>query len=321
MGMDDNKQANEGEQMAIKLKECPKCRTPIRKNLRYGSHINRSLAEIEKVKEKINGLQPDIAEHTKTLRNKWKENLTIHNMDHQEEYMHIRVRLGMPHLTAHDLWVLENKMDYLIRIAKLLKIQQENMSFMHGYRFKKNVAEFECWLKSYQQDFTDQQVFDLQRELGRLTLLAELNARCNLACERGQTDKIQSQAQQMRDVLEMPGQFTEQDQRRVKEAMEELDKKLPLTGLGISEEERKMIVSAMKMPPGHWYKCPNGHVYLITECGGAMESRRCPDCNATIGGERHRLDSSNRVATEMDGAQHPAWSEAYNLPNIGRFNL
>ncbi|XP_023137605.3 NFX1-type zinc finger-containing protein 1 [Amphiprion ocellaris] len=321
MGMDDNNQANEGEQVAIKLKECPKCRTPIRKNLRYGSHINRSLAEIEKVKEKINGLQPDIEERRKVLQKQWRENLSIHEMHQQEDYMHIKVRLGIPYLTAHDLWVLENKMDYLIRVAKLLKIEQENMSFMHGYRFRKNVAEFVCWLKTYHQNFTDQQVFDLQRELGRLTLLAELNARCNLAGRRGQTDKIQSEAQQMRDVLEMPGQFTEQDQRRVKEAMEELDKKLPLKGLGISEEERKMIVSTMNMPPGHWYKCPNGHVYLITECGGAMESRRCPDCNATIGGERHRLDSSNRVASEMDGAQHPAWSEAYNHPNIGRFNL
>lgn len=319
--MDDNNQANEGEQVAIKLKECPKCRTPIRKNLRYGSHINRSLAEIEKVKEKINGLLPDIEERRKTLQKQWRENLSIHEMHHHEEYMHIKFRLRVPYLTADDLWVLENKMDYLIRVAKLLKIEQENMSSRHGYRFRKNVAEFVCWLKTYHQNFTDQQVFDLQRELGRLTLLAELNARCNLADKRGQADKIHPEAQQMRDVLEMPGQFTEQDQCRVKEAMEELDKKLPLTGLGISEEERKMIVSAMKMPPGHWYKCPNGHVYLITECGGAMESRRCPDCDATIGGESHRLDSSNRVASEMDGAQHPAWSEAYNHLNVGHLNL
>uniref|UniRef100_A0AAV2M8Z6 Zinc finger, NFX1-type containing 1 n=1 Tax=Knipowitschia caucasica TaxID=637954 RepID=A0AAV2M8Z6_KNICA len=46
MGIDERQQENE-EEVAIKLKECPKCRTPIRKNLRYGSHINRCLAEIE----------------------------------------------------------------------------------------------------------------------------------------------------------------------------------------------------------------------------------------------------------------------------------
>lgn len=116
--------------------------------------------------------------------------------------------------------------------------------------------------------------------------------------------------------METSGQFTEQDQVRVKEAMKEVDDKLPHTGLGITEEEREMIVSAINMRPGHWYKCPNGHIYLITECGGAMESRRCPDCNATIGGASHRLESGNQVASEMDGSQHPAWSETNNLLNV-----
>lgn len=43
------------------------------------------------------------------------------------------------------------------------------------------------------------------------------------------------------------------------------------------------------------YQCPNGHPYIITECGGATERSRCPECGAVIGGEMHRLDSSNRV--------------------------
>lgn len=109
--------------------------------------------------------------------------------------------------------------------------------------------------------------------------------------------------------MEKSGQFTEQDQVRVKEAMKEVDDKLPHTGLGITEEEREMIVSAINMQPGHWYKCPNGHIYLITECGGAMESRRCPDCNATIGGVKWK-------PREMDGSQQPAWCETNNLLNV-----
>jgi len=57
---------------------------------------------------------------------------------------------------------------------------------------------------------------------------------------------------------------------------------------------------------GHWYKCPNGHIYIITECGGAMERSRCNECGAEIGGGSHRLLESNSVATEMDGATRPA---------------
>lgn len=316
MGMDDNNQANEVEQVAIKLKECPKCRTPIRNNLRYGSQINRSLEEIEMVKEKINGQQSDIEKKTKALRTQWRENLRTYEMDDQMEYMLIKESLKKPYLTANDLWIVENKMDFLIRVQKLLKIEKKDMMDMDRNKFSKNVAEFVCWLNSYHQKFTDQQVFDLQRELQRLSLLAELNVRCHLANERRQTDQIQSDVQKIRDILETWGQFTEQDEQKVKEAMKKLDEMFPLSGLGISDEERKMIVSAMKMRPGHWYKCPNGHVYLITECGGAMESRHCPDCNATIGGQSHILASDNQVASEMDGAQHPAWSEANNLLNF-----
>lgn len=103
--------------------------------------------------------------------------------------------------------------------------------------------------------------------------------------------------------------------------MKNLDKKVPPSGLMISEEERKMIVSAMMMRKGHWYKCPNGHVYVIGECGGAMESRKCPDCDAVIGGGSHRLASGNQVASEMDGAQHAAWSEHNNLLNFEEFDI
>ncbi|XP_040014742.1 NFX1-type zinc finger-containing protein 1 [Xiphias gladius] len=320
MGMDENQQANE-EDVAITLKECPKCRTPIRKNLRYGSHINRRLAEIEMVKVKINGHQADFEKHRKALQEKWKENIDMFEMHQQDEYLQINDKLEQRYLTANDLWILENKMDFLIRVAKLLKIKREDMTFLRGYKFKRNVAEFVLWLNNQYQKFTDQQVFDLQRQLRRLTFLAELNVRCHKADKRGESDVIQSEVNTIKEILEKSGQFTEQDEQRVKETMNELNQKFPLTGLGISEEEREMIISAMKMPPGHWHKCPNGHVYLITECGGAMESRQCPDCDATIGGGSHRLASGNEVASEMDGAQHPAWSEGNNLLNFDQLDL
>ena len=32
-----------------------------------------------------------------------------------------------------------------------------------------------------------------------------------------------------------------------------------------------MIIKAMGLSAGHWFECPNGHPYIITECGGATE--------------------------------------------------
>lgn len=316
MGVNDNQHEIEGEEVAIKLKECPKCKTPIRKNLRYGSRIKRCLAEIEMVKVKINGRQEEIDGHRETLRNQWAVNPLLDEMQSQEEYIHIIARLGAKHLTANDLWALENKMHFLTRVAKLKKIQMEHMSGLRSLRLGEYVEQFLRWLNIWSQRFTDQQVSDLERELQRITLLAELGARCQVADLRGQSANIQSEVQTMTEVLEKCSQFTETDEHRVKEAMKELDNKVPRTGLGIKEEEKRMIVSALKMQPGHWFKCPNGHIYIITECGGATESRRCTDCNAIIGGANHALASGNQVATEMDGSQHPAWSEANNLQNF-----
>ena len=85
--------------------------------------------------------------------------------------------------------------------------------------------------------------------------------------------------------------------------------------LKITILEKYQIVRALNLPKGHWFKCPNQHIYVITECGGAMEQRKCPEpgCNSEIGGVDHKLVANNELAPEMDNANYAAWSEAVNL--------
>ncbi|XP_029006831.1 NFX1-type zinc finger-containing protein 1 [Betta splendens] len=305
---------------AIKLKECPKCRAPIRKNLRYGSHINRSLASIEMVKAKINGNQADIEEQRSALEQQWEKNLDFDlNFQYDKRtYKEISENLKKKHLTANDLRILEHRMDFLVRVEKL---RQFDRSHYYGcdsecdFGFTKSMATFEDWINNPYLRFTEQQVFDLERQMARLTCLCQLLAHVRSA-DRRQSEDIKPQQDALRSILEKSGQFTAEDELLAKQTLKELDDKVPLKGLRISEDERKMIVSAMNMRPGHWHKCPNGHIYIITDCGGAMERRKCPDCDATIGGSNHRLDEGNQVASEMDGATHPAWSEANNILNF-----
>lgn len=113
--------------------------------------------------------------------------------------------------------------------------------------------------------------------------------------------------------------FDEKLEMKVREVLKESQD--ILGGLGISDKERLMIVAAIGLKPGHWYKCPKGHVYCIGECGGAMQESRCPECGATIGGMSHTLTAGNTVASEMDGSQHAAWSEANNLANFDIENI
>ncbi len=44
---------------------------------------------------------------------------------------------------------------------------------------------------------------------------------------------------------------------------------------------------------GHFYKCPNGHPYVIGDCGGANQISACYQCGARIGGSGHRLTEGN----------------------------
>lgn len=92
------------------------------------------------------------------------------------------------------------------------------------------------------------------------------------------------------------------------------------SGCAISLFEKKEIIGALKLSPGHWFKCKNGHPYIITECGGAMQESKCNECGEPIGGRDHQLLHGSH-AREMDGSQHPAWSEEMNLLNFGDLNI
>ncbi|KAK5661070.1 hypothetical protein OQA88_10960 [Cercophora sp. LCS_1] len=76
----------------------------------------------------------------------------------------------------------------------------------------------------------------------------------------------------------------------------------------VTEEEIRAIKSAMVSGPGgisthsgHWYKCQNGHVFAIGECGMPMELARCPECASPIGGRSHSLVNGVSRAQEMEG--------------------
>ncbi|TNV87514.1 hypothetical protein FGO68_gene11469 [Halteria grandinella] len=73
----------------------------------------------------------------------------------------------------------------------------------------------------------------------------------------------------------------------------------------ISLTEMQEIMKAVGYTASHWNKCPNGHYYVIADCGGAMEESKCPDCGSVIGGANHALAAGNEHASELGG--RPAW--------------
>ena len=59
----------------------------------------------------------------------------------------------------------------------------------------------------------------------------------------------------------------------------------------VTNAEKAAVYAAMAQSfqgTGHWYYCVNGHPFTVGECGMPMETARCPQCGATVGGTHHR---------------------------------
>ena len=64
---------------------------------------------------------------------------------------------------------------------------------------------------------------------------------------------------------------------------------------------------ALGLTAGHWYRCSNGHLYVIADCGGAMVVSKCNVCGALIGGTNHTIAAGNTSAASALGGNGPAW--------------
>ncbi|XP_072259873.1 NFX1-type zinc finger-containing protein 1 isoform X2 [Pyxicephalus adspersus] len=311
-GQNDNLEGS-----AIKLKECPKCKTPIRRNLRYGTVINKTLSEIEKVKEQITGPESQRKETSIRLKEELLAMIQA-KRTFPDEFKELAEKIDNPDTKLRNLLNLENMMRFYERLAKLFnnicKVDEKERQ-----ELKNRIQQIKKWLEKPCLFFSDQMLSDLQNEVSRITYLLQLLARCK---EVRITPEIQKEITFLRNILESNKEFTKENETLVKTKLKELDKiGLPRSGLGITDDERVMIVNAMKLMKGHWFKCPNSHIYCITECGGAMEQSPCPECKEQIGGTNHALLSTNRLAPEMDGAEHAAWSDAANyMLNVENFH-
>ena len=67
---DDSHADTVDDSQPIQLKSCPRCKTPIRKSLRYGNVIKQQLNDIEKVEEKLLGDKNELERRKKHLQDR-----------------------------------------------------------------------------------------------------------------------------------------------------------------------------------------------------------------------------------------------------------
>ncbi|KAK6168601.1 hypothetical protein SNE40_019799 [Patella caerulea] len=69
-----------------------------------------------------------------------------------------------------------------------------------------------------------------------------------------------------------------------------------------NQTDLSMIVGALKTRDHNptVYRCPNGHAYIIGECGRPYTVSKCNQCNATKGGQGHQATAGNTTDDGQD---------------------
>jgi hypothetical protein len=311
---------------SIQLPECPKCRTPIRLNLRYSNYIKQQLEAIEKIKRKASG-NGDAIETARLKKELLAEIEQYEPKDSfvQKFYSDVKEYKLMPYnelLSNRNIWEVRKRLVEIKKTAqeKLCK-KPEQIQHMN-FELKK--------IFSYMFDEKTREIFSLNYAQLLEDILAEIE-RIECVFKYYQfKNKVEERASEIKEsvkvaillvdletlIIKKANRFERFVKEKANRIISELKKLVDDT---ITEAERLMVVNAIGLSKGHWFQCRNGHVYAIGECGGAMETARCPDCKEIIGGRNHALDPSNRLAGHMDGASHAAWSDTAN--NMRNWNL
>ena len=280
------------DKRTIQCPECPQCKTQIRRSLRYSKYIKLQQRAIEGVKAKMNA-----NESLKSIRNRvvnLRRSIAFDDSRPKPGFeISFRELEGKPeNISNHQLISISNK----IEITKSIIAYKEEANTLMYDDQEAILFELERLTKAMYPNFSNvtflskQKAAVLSFELKRIRAVLNLNQfERKSKSQQSQYPpeiklKIDEAMQKMREILwgKKIKRFEEKEQEQVNQLSKELN---TLTGI-LTQEEKTMIHKAMEFGKGHWFKCPNGHIYCIGECGGAMEKSVCPECKSEIGGKQ-----------------------------------
>ena len=301
----------EGNDTQISLKACQKCMVPIIRSQRYGNLIKEIMNDVNEVKKKIFEERQDRSQFDKPvlIGRGMQETVSTHGLgkcvnlldDIQNSLCGKVAKLNDSDRFPLEM-INENQVNLLQRLAKL--VGDVNHTLNGSALSDEAVGELTSlmstgaqFIRSLMNDrISDQRVSEMDLEIKRLFLM-------HITLRTLFSGVPEDSMVSLRNILDLIrcGKKIERDEicdmSLLVEEVRRSNQMQPLSG-----DEREMVIKAMNFRKGHWYSCPNGHVYAIGECGGAMETSKCPDCKATIGGAQHQLASGNIHAGNFDGS-------------------
>ena len=166
--MDLSEHSKEGA-VDIQLKCCPKCKTPVRRSRRYGAFVNRTLADLEKVKNRMIGDTAKIKsakqnimktlEATGYMSLVWKYSRSFRLED-------MWIRVFDENLSLEEATCLHNISNLLLVLCKL----RDKSTDVDDSRLVEEIDDVLEWALTSRHRLTEQEQTDMSCETRRLTL-------------------------------------------------------------------------------------------------------------------------------------------------------
>uniref|UniRef100_A0A914YV12 RZ-type domain-containing protein n=1 Tax=Panagrolaimus superbus TaxID=310955 RepID=A0A914YV12_9BILA len=274
---------------------CPRCKTPIRRSKRYISLLNQRSVDIEQIKLQIRGLT--VAEK-KDEQKKFSEELNIII----PEVLLVKQLLE---LRGHALGQLKPLVGQELPATTT---EQSSLHYCDAIKNGFQITDFSKYLSKEiinlifridVKETSETIIQQLSNEVSRYGFLCNVFVYMN-QLYKAKNDLDHENANALYKILGSSFgsiEFKGDHETKIWEDFKAIVEAHPAEGFGISEKERIEIVKALDGAVTKWYKCPNGHMYGIGECGQAMVKTKCPECGTVIGGQNHQLQAGNSDAT------------------------
>lgn len=292
----------------VKFPACPKCKTPVRKSLRYCNKVKEILKDVSEIKRKQLLPKQGLMQKIKTFTDECKSSnhfVFIANEVHSICGLSKRSNLHPSEINSMSVQI--TVLERMLRVKEIIDAINRSVASKLKSHFELDLAyDSLTTMKSFvMQDFlSSQQISEAYCEIRRISCMARLgNLLCKLSLyEKNVSPENQVKLYQAAQKIHESGwtgeKMTEESEKTLLGLVKEFSKEYGICEL--SEQERLMVVKAVGLKKGHWFRCSNGHYYCIGECGGAMETAKCPECGVVIGGQQHRLAEDNYRAPEME---------------------
>ncbi len=234
------------------MPECPKCKTPLRRNLRYSKYIKKQLGAIEQVKLKLFGELEQINQEKERFLKHIKETITEANRKFFGDDIKPNLVSSLPY---NQLIFLKNKWTLFNRITELW--EKNNTKFPNmdeqqnliGYELNKLENKL-CSIKDFGKN---QMLDDISLELERVASIIvyfefeDFSAKNKF--DQFKSQKIEEYLSKLKiSLITKINRFD-----RVRSDVNAYFSQLKvLTQLELSPQEKAMIIQAIGLSKGHW---------------------------------------------------------------------